>query len=106
MEQQRGLSEFEMFIQQLREEGRALQGDGFGYIGNLKAAYKKACKALDELNDMIKNRPVEEPCGCPPQLPCEVCAAPQQQNQNPDCLGQGADNLPHCRCRIVFLNSR
>lgn len=96
MEQER-IEELLALAQRLREEGRALQGDGFGDIGHAKSAYKKVCKAIeDDLVPVLKRLAENK----------ESNPVSEQQQLNPDCWGQGADNLPHCTCRLVFLNRR
>ena len=76
-----------MLAADLREFGKALEGDGFGYVGTLKSACKKTCKQLEEMSDLIEKAPNE------PVVLTE---------QNPRCLGRGADNLPTCACRAIF----
>ncbi len=91
MEQARRIEELQELVLKLREEGRALQGDGFGDIGHAKSAYKKVCKAIEDdllpvLKRLVKNKETE----------VEVVTG------NPECCGQGAENLPHCCCRTIL----
>ena len=77
------------FIVRLRADGRALQGDGFGYIGKLKSTYKKTCKQMEELAEMIDAAPKEI-------LDTASATAVDLEIGNLDC------NLPDCQCRKVF----
>jgi hypothetical protein len=81
------------FIVHLRAEGRALQGDGFGYIGKLKSTYKKTCKQMEELLEMIDNAAKEV-------LDTAPTVAVDLEIGNEDCMG----SLPNCQCRKIFDN--
>ena len=81
------------FIVLLRADGRALQGDGFSYIGKLKSTYKKTCKQIEELLEMIDNAAKEA-------LDMAPASAVDLEIGNEDCMG----SLPNCQCRKVFDN--
>jgi hypothetical protein len=81
-----------LFAKRLREYGKAIEGDGFGKIGDLKAAIKRTCVRLEEVAELIDL--------------CEAAAGKnpviREEQRNPDCLGLGEHNLPGCDCRKVF----
>lgn len=81
-----------LFAKRLREYGKAIEGDGFGKIGDLKAAIKRTCVRLEEVAELIDV--------CEAQA---AAVAPKEHHvSNPDCLGAGSDNTPGCTCRRVF----
>jgi hypothetical protein len=84
-----GPHDIRAFAAQLRAEGRALAGDGFGRVGSLKGGFKKTSKQLDDLADELEAPP-------PEKEPAAPAAA------NPACMGQGAENAPGCGCREIF----
>lgn len=83
-------SEIADLIGRFRAEGKALQGDGFGYIGNVKGQIKRVCVQLEELHRLLTTEiaPVE----------------PKVVSNNPDCFGEYGENVLDCNCRIVFSN--
>jgi hypothetical protein len=50
-------NEIAELIVKLRADGKALDGDGFGYIGSLKGVYKKVVRNLEELLKMLDEHP-------------------------------------------------
>lgn len=80
-------------IVRLRAEGRALEGDGFSHVGNVKGAVKRVCVQLESLQVLLATPP-----------PAEEQTAKGEQYANPGCYGQYADNVPTCECRVVFEN--
>ena len=83
-----------LFARRLREYGRQLEGDGFGHVGDLKAAIKLTCVRLEEVAGLIDALP-------DPELD-KVGALVGVKRYNTDCLGVGADNVPGCDCRKIF----
>ena len=88
-EQQAIIAEIVALTSRLRAYGKNLEGDGFGKVGDLKAAVKRTCVRLEEVVDLIGQIPME-------------CEWNTQDAPNPDCLGNGGDNTPGCTCRLVF----
>lgn len=88
-EQQANIGEIAAFTKRLREYGKKLEGDGFGKVGDLKAAVKRTCVRLEEVIALIEVIPPEK-------------AQPEAVRGNPDCLGVGLDNVSGCQCRLVF----
>src|SRR5277367_2387978 len=79
-------------IARLRAEGKALEGDGFSHVGNVKGAVKRACVQLESLQLLLANPPVEE----------KAKEEKGEQYTNPDCYGEYGFNVPNCTCRRVF----
>lgn len=80
-------SEISEFLIRLRAYGKNIEGDGFGKVGDLKAALKRTCVRLEEVVALIE------------QIP----SAPAEQFLgNPDCCGFGGDNVAGCECRKIF----
>jgi hypothetical protein len=77
-------------IVRLRAEGKALEGDGFSHVGNVKGAVKRACVQLESLQLLLANPPTEEKAKV-------VESAP-----NPNCYGTNEHNIPTCECRRIF----
>lgn len=84
-----GPNDIRAFAAALRAEGRALEGDGFGHVGALKGAFKKASKQLDDLAGELEAQPAVE-------------VPPMAVEDNQACLGRGADNVLGCGCRAAF----
>lgn len=82
-------SDIRALADRLRAEGRALSGDGFGHVGYLKSAYKKASKQLEEFAAALEVIPPEGE-----ELEITNC--------NLKCMGVGIDNVPGCDCREIF----
>jgi len=74
-------------VARLRAYGRSLEGDGFGKVGDLKAAIKRTCVRLEEVAHLIE---------APPPLELE-----QEHQTNPDCCGKLEHNIPGCQCRRI-----
>ena len=77
----------EDFVAQLRADGKALEGDGFGNVGHLKGAYKRVCRQLEEFVEQVKKAPIPE--------------ERVVMDRNPDCFG-ATDNVVGCECRKIF----
>jgi len=78
-------------IAHLRAEGKALEGDGFSHVGNVKGAVKRACVQLESLQLLLANPPVEEKAND---------KGPQYANEG--CYGEYGFNVPGCECRRIF----
>ena len=76
-------------IVRLRAEGKALEGDGFSHVGNVKGAVKRACVQLEALQILLENAPAEE-------------KAKVEERANPACYGINDHNVPHCECKRIF----
>ena len=110
--------ELQQIIARLRQRADEVRGDGFSYAGNLKSAYKRAIKRLEELAELAAAAPTTDfvephpncplchgegvmdsggftPWGAPIDIRCE-CTYPEPTSMNPDCLGNGGDNVPTC----------
>jgi len=81
------IGDIRMTVQNMRKAKDYIRGDGFGRAGDLKSAFKKAIRRLEELQAMLEQGPVLEP---------EIIDA------NPNCLGYGADNVPDCTCKQIL----
>jgi hypothetical protein len=79
-------------IVRLRAEGKALEGDGFSHVGNVKGAVKRACVQLESLQLLLANPPAEE----------KAKGEKGEQYANPACYGEYGFNVPGCECRRVF----
>jgi hypothetical protein len=84
-------AEITEFLTRLRAYGKALEGDGFGHIGTLKAAVKRTCVRLEEVAQLIESMPEGE-------LVIEECV----DRVNPRCFGLREHNLSSCECQTVF----
>jgi len=78
-------------IVRLRAEGKALEGDGFSHVGNVKGAVKRACVQLETLQLLLANPPIEEKAK-------ELGV----QYANPNCYGTYDQNVSGCECRRIF----
>lgn len=76
-------------IVRLRAEGKALEGDGFSHVGNVKGAVKRACQQLETLQLLLENTPTEE-------------KSKVEERANPACYGTNEHNIPTCECRRIF----
>src|SRR5271170_7422454 len=76
-------------IARLRAGGKALEGDGFSHVGNVKGAVKRACVQLESLQLLLENTPVEE-------------KVTVEERSNPACYGLGEHNVSHCECKVIF----
>ena len=82
-------NEIAEFLARLRTYGRSIEGDGFGKVGDLKAAVKRTCVRLEEVAQLIEAMP-------PPEL------AETNEGSNPDCCGKLEHNVPGCQCRKIW----
>ncbi len=80
-------------IAHLRAEGKALQGDGFSHVGNVKGAVKRAVAQLETLQLLLANPPAEKDA---------KDEGKGEQYANPACYGEYGFNVPGCECRRVF----
>jgi hypothetical protein len=78
-------------IDRLRREGKALEGDGFSHIGNVKGAVKRATAQLEALKLLLENPPAEG-----------EKEAKGEQYPNPACYGEYGHNVPGCECRSIY----
>jgi hypothetical protein len=78
-------------IVRLRAEGKALEGDGFSHVGNVKGAVKRACVQLEALQLLLENTPAEE-----------KTKAKVEDRPNPACYGTNEHNIPTCECKRIF----
>src|SRR5271155_3225043 len=76
-------------IVRLRAEAKALKGDGFSHVGNVKGAVKRACVQLESLQLLLENTPIEE-------------KVKVEERSNPACYGLGEHNVPDCGCKVIF----
>jgi len=75
-------------VHNLRAVKDLIRGDGFGRAGDLKSAFKKAIRRLEELQALLEEGPLPEAV----------------EDANPNCFGHGADNAPGCECRLILRN--
>lgn len=79
-------------IVRLRAEGKALEGDGFSHVGNVKGAVKRVCVQLESLQLLLASPPAEE----------KAKETKGEQYANPACYGEYGQNVPGCECKRVF----
>lgn len=77
-------------LHNLQAVKKLIRGDGFGRAGDLKSAFKKSIRRLEELQVLLEAGPIDE--------------LVQGDDANPNCLGHGADNVPSCECRLILKN--
>lgn len=80
------IGQIRMTVKNMRTAKDEIRGDGFGRVGDLKSAFKKAIRRLEELEALLELGPVD----------VQTSDAP-----NPNCCGHGIDNVAGCECRLI-----